>query len=69
MKEITRLSVNLNQETAIELRSLVASAGNATEAVRRSISIYKFLLGGIAAGRRIHITDQDGKNVQELVMM
>jgi hypothetical protein len=49
------------------LRSLAESAGTATEAVRRAISVYKFLQDEVMRGRKIHIIDSNGSHVRELV--
>lgn len=67
---MVRLSVNLNRETANALRGLAEQNGiTHTEAVRRAISILKFINDEKQYGRKIHVMDQDGRNVQELVLL
>lgn len=68
--ELVRLNVNLNQETAVALRELAALNGiTYTEAIRRSIAVYKFLTDEVQAGRKIHTMDQDGRKTREMVLM
>lgn len=68
-KEITRLSVNLNGETADALRDLAASKGiSITEAVRRAISLTAFIESEIRAGRQIHTVKANGKKRRELII-
>jgi hypothetical protein len=69
MSEYVRLSVNLNKETAAALRELAEASGTATEAVRRAISIAKYLYDEQANGRVIHTMDPDGGHKRELVLM
>lgn len=65
---LARLSVNLNQETATALKELSKRRGlTATEVVRRSISLQKFLQGERRRGRKVHTLNPDGTNVRELV--
>jgi hypothetical protein len=65
---LVRLSVNLNQETAAALKELSKRRGlTATEVVRRSISLQKFLQGERRRGRKVHTLNTDGTNVRELV--
>lgn len=67
---LVRLSVNLNSETADALKELAASRGvSATEAVRRAISLYKFLEDESKSGRHIQTTDSDRSTVRELVLI
>ncbi len=68
--DLTRLSVNMNQDTAAALRQQAARHGiTYTEAVRRAISIAKFVDDERLAGRTIVSTDRDGKNAREWVML
>lgn len=66
--ELTRLSVNLNQETAHALLDMMASRGTtASETLRRAIAISSYFHQEKASGRKIHIMNQDGSKVRELV--
>lgn len=71
---LTRLSVNMNLDTANALRELAHQRGiSYTEAVRRAISIYYFLDNETRKGRHIIISDQLDindryANVVELVL-
>lgn len=65
---LVRLSVNVNQETAAALKELSKRRGvTVTEAVRRSISLQKFLQGERRRGRKVHTLNADGTRVRELV--
>ena len=67
--KLVRLSVNLNQETADALKEIAEETGiSLTEAVRRAISVYKFVDDEIDAGHRVQTVDQKGA-VRELVIM
>lgn len=67
--EITRLSVNINQDTANALRSLAERQGvSMTEVVRRAISLAVFVDEEIRAGRQIHTVRADGKKRRELII-
>lgn len=68
--KVTRLSVNLNTETAGALKDM-AGAKNLTytETVRRAISVYKFLLDESTAGREIRVQDKDGQNPREVLFL
>lgn len=69
MSDLVRLNINLNRPTADALEQLAATAGSATEAVRRAISIYKFLTDEVKAGRQIQTMDKDGRNAREVVFL
>jgi len=63
-----RLSVNLSDEAADALRSYVKRHGvTVTEAIRRAISILKYVDDVRAEGSRILVADKDGKNIREVV--
>ncbi|MBT2565093.1 CopG family transcriptional regulator [Arthrobacter sp. ISL-85] len=69
-QELVRLSVNLNKETADALKEMAKEHGiSFTEAVRRAISVYKFIDDEVHEGRKVHTLDADNKNVRELVLM
>jgi hypothetical protein len=63
-----RLSVNLSDEAATALRSYVGRHGaTVTEAIRRGISILKYLDDLRDEGQKILVSDKDGKNIREVV--
>ncbi|MCM3487528.1 CopG family transcriptional regulator [Kocuria rosea] len=65
-----RLNVNINAQTADELRELRDERKlSYTEAVRRAIGIYKFFMDEIANGRKIQTMDRDGGNKRDVVLM
>lgn len=67
--ELTRLSVNLNEETAEALREIADSRGiSFTEAVRRSIGVYKAALDEVDAGRVIRTSTPNGKKTKEWIL-
>lgn len=69
-RELVRLNVNLNQETAEALKTIAEERGiSATEAVRRAISIYKYIEDEVQEGRKVITSDQENKNVKELVLL
>jgi len=69
-QQLVRLSVNMNAETAAALRELAEERNiSFTEAVRRAISVYKFVDDEAREGRKIQTTDADHGNVRELVLM
>jgi hypothetical protein len=67
---LTRLNVNLNQETAAALKEIAARENiSLTEAVRRAIAIFKFVEDEQAVGRKIQTMDANESNKRELVLM
>ena len=67
---LTRLNVNLNQETAAALKAIAARENiSLTEAVRRAIAIFKFVEDEQAEGRKIQTMEADESNKRELVLM
>lgn len=51
-----RLSVNINDVTAAEIRALKADKGTtATEVIRRAVAVYRLLDTEVRAGREIHL--------------
>jgi hypothetical protein len=67
---LTRLNVNLNQETAAALKEIAARENiSLTEAVRRAIAIFKFVEDEQAEGRKIQTMDANESNKRELVLM
>lgn len=66
--ELVRLSVNVNQETAEAILSMMAKRDNtASETVRRAIAVNDYFHKEKASGRKIHITNPDGTDTRELV--
>lgn len=67
-ENLVRLSVNLNQETALAIKRIACRSGTSvTEAVRRAISIHAFLQDENLKGRKIRTTDYDGGNAREVI--
>ena len=65
--DITRLSVNLNKETAEALKDITKDQSiSATEAIRRAISVYAYLLEEEDKGNEILVAHQDGKWIDQL---
>ena len=65
-----RLSVNLGSGPAEALRELMASKGiSATEAIRRAISVWRFIEDEQARGNRIAVieTSQGKQNIREVL--
>lgn len=68
--QIVRLNVNLNAETADALKEIAEQRGiSFTEAVRRAISVYKFIDEETQEGHRIQTVDPERNQVRELVLM
>ena len=68
--QLVRLNVNLNSETAVALKEIADHRGiSFTEAVRRAISVYKFIDEETQEGRRIQTVSPDRSEVRELVLM
>ncbi|TFC83037.1 ribbon-helix-helix protein, CopG family [Cryobacterium sp. TMT3-29-2] len=69
-EKIVRLNVNLNNETAEALKALADERGiSVTEAVRRAISVYKYIEDEVSAGHKVQIADKVNKTVTELVLI
>jgi len=65
-----RLSVNLGAQPAAALRELMTKKGiTATEAVRRALSIWKFVEDERAQGHRLAVLEGDGdqRAVREII--
>lgn len=68
--DLTRLSVNMNEDTTAALRQMAARHGiTYTEAIRRAISITKLIDDERLAGRTILSTDRDGSHAREWVVI
>lgn len=69
-RELVRLNVNLNAETAEALKEIAEERGiSYTEAVRRAISVYKYIDDEVQDGRKVITSDQENKSVKELVLL
>lgn len=69
-QSLVRLNVNLNAETAAALRELAEERDiSFTEAVRRAISVYKYMNDETQSGRHIQTTNSDREDVRELILM
>ncbi len=65
----TRLSVNINDETAKALRTLAEEEGTTvTEIVRRAVSVYKFFDDAKDDDKTIQLVDKDN-NVTAVQMV
>lgn len=65
-----RLSVNLGEQPAAALHELMRRKGiTATEAVRRALSIWKFVEDELARGNRVAVLEGEGerRTVRELI--
>ncbi len=64
----TRLSVNINKETADTLREITGRRGiSYTEAIRRAVAIYKLIEEETQKGNRIQI--DDGRRTKEILLL
>lgn len=70
MSELTRLSVNLNRETAEALKDIADREGiSLTEAIRRAIALLKFITDEQAQGRKVQTMDANDRDKRELILM
>jgi hypothetical protein len=64
-----RLSVNLSHETADMFKTLAERKGlSFTEAVRRAITIWKFVEDQLSQGNELAIVETDGKARKVLIL-
>ena len=69
VSEHTRLSVNMNQETADALRSVMDHYGvSVTEAVRIAVSLADFFRKEMAEGNRIQLVNRRSGSTREFWM-
>lgn len=67
---LTRLNVNLNQETANALKELAQRQNiSLTEAIRRAVAVLKFVDEESQQGRRIQTVDKNDEHKRELILM
>ena len=68
--ETSRLSVNINRETADALKQMAKERGiSVTEVVRRAVAITKFVEDETRRGHRIQVVGQNGDNARELMVV
>lgn len=67
----SRINMNLPDTTKADLNDFVAaeSGVTATEIVRRSIALYKFVKGELDSGHKLQIVDAEGKNPREIILL
>ncbi|MBM7025315.1 ribbon-helix-helix protein, CopG family [Clavibacter zhangzhiyongii] len=67
---VTRLSVNLNAETAKALKHIAEERQiTVTEAIRRAIAVYEYIDSEARKGRRIQTSNQDREDVREFILL
>lgn len=67
--DVTRLSVNINRETAQFIRSVAAYRKiSFTEVIRRAISVYKLIEDETLAGNEINIIDNTTNKIRVVVL-
>lgn len=65
----TRLSVNINDETAKALKELADERGTSiTDIVRRAVAVYKFVEDETATGKKLQLVD-DENHVERLAVL
>ncbi|MCI3931562.1 hypothetical protein [Streptomyces sp. AN091965] len=65
--QITRLSVNINAETAAKLRWYKEQKGiSITETVRRAVALLDLVERESAGGNEVLLKSRDGKSVRQL---
>lgn len=65
----TRLSVNINDSTALDLRTLAEAHGTTvTEEVRRAVSVYAFVCAETAAGKSLRVVEPDGSTTEVILL-
>lgn len=68
--ETSRLSVNINRETAEALKQMAKDRGiSVTEAVRRAVAIAKFVEDETGRGHRIQVVGDNGDSARELMVL
>lgn len=64
-----RLGVNINDETAGALRAISERRGiTVTEAVRRAVSVYRFVNDETTAGKTFHVVGPDGDSAEVVLV-
>ncbi|MFI9204745.1 hypothetical protein [Streptomyces sp. NPDC053048] len=68
--QITRLSVNINAETATKLRWYKEQKGiSITETIRRAVALLDLVERETANGSEVLLKSRDGKSVRQLWMV
>ena len=66
----TRLSVNVNDETAEALRALAEeNETSVTEMIRRATGLYKFVSDETKEGRTLELADKSGKGRTRIAIL
>ncbi|MFN8192512.1 MAG: ribbon-helix-helix protein, CopG family [Nocardioidaceae bacterium] len=66
----TRLSININDETAQALRELADESGTTvTEVVRRAVSVYKFFDDARDEGKTIQLVSPNEEKVTQIQLV
>lgn len=69
-QQLVRLNVNMNEQTAKDLKELADRDGlSFTETIRRAVAIYKYIRDEVKKGRVVVTMDPDGRNRREIVLM
>lgn len=68
--KVTRLSVNINAETAQALKELADLRGTSvTEVIRRAVSVYKFIEDEVQDGKTLQLADRAKGEVTNLALV
>lgn len=66
-EKVTRLNINLNEETANNLREMANAEGRTvTDIIRRAIGVYKFVAYDEAGDLYIH--REDGERLRVMIL-
>lgn len=69
MTALTRLSINMNDETTADLKWIAERHGRSyTETIRRMIQLARFLEDELDEGNRVLIREPETNTVRELVI-
>lgn len=69
-QQVSRLSVNINEDTAEKIRVYRKQRGvSITETIRRAVAILALLNDEVTKDSEILIKSKDGKNVRQLWMI
>ena len=65
-----RLSVNISDKTAEELRALAEGRDTTvTEAIRRAVAVYAFVEQEVRSGKTLRVVEADGRTATEVVIL
>lgn len=66
---VTKLNININDETEAALKDLAARRGiTVTETVRRAVSVYKFIEDEMDAGGKLQVIHEDGDSTSVAIV-